>query len=201
METHLSSRDWAIEQLREHYGVLSIEAYDNYFARIDRKEYAPFTTAITSEQNVLRPVVEDLIAIGDDFHFVTNIPKGAVWSGDAIAAAREHNLGWGGFGDLMSAIGVEAVRNFQRKEYSFVERGLCQYSRVCGLTRLDDRIFQIHRRELCDIKIALINEYELTADHVRHVREVYCDFDAILKTNPNGRTTRFAREVADQLEV
>jgi hypothetical protein len=73
--------------------------------------------------------------------------------------------------------------------------------KVTHLTRIYDRVFRISRRKLGDVTVALVNEYELTAEHVRSTREIYGAFDAILKTNPNGRTTDAARAAADDLGI
>jgi hypothetical protein len=47
----------------------------------------------------------------------------------------------------------------------------------------------------------MLNEYELTADHVRTARSRYGAFDAILINNPNGKATSAASDVAKGLRV
>ena len=197
----LSFRDWALEKLSKCHGVKAVEPVGDRFIHIIREEYPSFTSAIISEKTVSRPIVNEFIGTAQDFEFISNIPKAAKWSADAIAVAKKHTLGWGGFGDLMSAIGQEIVTDFQRKEYEFVEFGLYQHSKVIGLTRIYDRVFKIHRAGSDFLTVVLINEYELTAEHVRYARETYGDFDEILKTNPNGGTTSVAQEVASNLGV
>jgi len=45
----------------------------------------------------------------------------------------------------------------------------------------------------------LLNEYELSADHVRTAWDRYGTFNAILKTNPNGRITEAAIAAANSM--
>ena len=49
--------------------------------------------------------------------------------------------------------------------------------------------------------MALVYEYELTAEHVRATREKYGEFSVIVKTNPNGNITSRAQEVGKELDV
>ena len=51
------------------------------------------------------------------------------------------------------------------------------------------------------MKVTLLYEYELTAEHVRTAREEYGDFAVIVKTNPNGGVTENAREVGKGLGI
>jgi hypothetical protein len=197
----MSTRDWALERIGEINNVLSVEPRGDKFVHIARENHPSFTAAIISEKIVARRMIEDIVQAGEDLEFIANIPKQAIWLGDAIALAQDLDIGWGGFGDLISAMSGEIIRGFQRREYAFVERGLRQHTRVDHLTRIYDRVFKISRRKLGDLTIVLVNEYKLTAEHVRSARETYGGFDAILKTNPNGRTTDAARVAANQLDV
>lgn len=99
----------------------------------------------------------------------------------------------------MSALSQKNVESFQKKEYSFVERGLNQHNRVNHFDRLFDRLIEIHRGDLPSVKIVLLNEYELTAEHIRHARDAYGEFSAVLRTNPNGGATSNAHLVAKEL--
>jgi hypothetical protein len=129
------------------------------------------------------------------------IPRSTVWTGEAIDFAREHQIGWGGIGELFRAVDSEEDSDIQKKEYEFVERGLSQHDKVTKLIRVFDRVFEVHRSKFDPITVVLINEYELTAEHVRHAKATYGHFDAILKTNPNGRTTENARETAEKMSA
>ena len=197
----LSSRDWAIEKLNTHDNVLVLRPLGEIFISIERKKYAPFSTAIISEQVVHPRAIQQIISLGVESHFIANIPKSGIWTGDAIFATNVQNLGWGGFGELMSAINNEEVTTFQKKEYSFVERGIRQHNRVCNYERIFDRVYCISRRNLPSISVAFIYEYEFTAEHVRTARDRYGEFSVIVKTNPNGTITQLANDVAKGLGI
>ena len=201
MSLNLSSRDWALKKLAKHTDVVSLAPLGNLFIGIERKQYEPFATAIVSERRVEAKLIEAVSSLDVELQFITNIPQESVWTGAAISAARERHLGWGGFGDLMSAITDEDVRGFQKKEYSFIERGIHQHNKVEHYKRIFDRVYDIYRWSLPNIKVALVYEYDLTAEHVRRAREKYGEFSIIVKTNPNGDVTQTAYNVGKELEI
>lgn len=197
----LSSRDWAAKQLMEHSEVVATEPRGDWFIDIERKKHESFCTAVLSQPKVIAESLENMLSFNVEIQFVTNIPSNGIWKGDAITFAHDNDLGWGGFGDLMSAINQEFVNGFQRKEYAFFEKGVKQHTKVQSYKRIFDRVFQISRQDLPDIKVALVFEYELTAEHVRSTIEKYGEFSLIVKTNPNGNTTGNALEVARGLGI
>ena len=197
----LPTREWIIKQLKKHDEIVSVEPKGEFSITIHRKKYPPFSSAILKKVRVEEIDIEFVIENDEDVHFVANIPKNSVWTGDAIEVARTHDLGWGGFGDLMSATNEKSVKGFEKKEYKFVERGLLQHDRITRYDRIFDRVFLLFRRDFSAIKIAIVYEYDLTAEHVRDTREKYGDFSLIVKTNPNGNITSNAYEVGSHLGV
>jgi hypothetical protein len=112
-------------------------------------------------------------------------------------------VAFGGISDLMSAIArdVENVRSYTRREYEFVERGLMQHSRASGLERKFDRVYVIHRHDLAPLRFVMLNEYELTGDHLRTAWARDGAFDAVLINDPNGTATSGALEIAKDLKI
>lgn len=194
-----------MERLRKLGDVVDAQPISDDFIYIQRKdefageERPPFTTAIVSAMRVTRDALSKVINGANDCDFVANVPKGAIWEGSAIEEAGANNLGWGGIGELMSALGEANVRGFQRKEFAFVLRGLEQHTNVAALDRLYDRLIEIHRHSYEPLKAVLLNEYELTAEHIRRARSVYGQFAAIVRTNPNGGATTDAKGIAKEL--
>ena len=197
----LTSRDWAIKQLAKHHGVLSVTPNNDVFINIERRMYEPFSSAILNRNKIDEDSIDSVLSLGVDVQFVTNLPKSGIWTGPAIEVIDQHSLGWGGLGDLMSVINAEDVRGFQKKEYAFVERALRQHSKVQRYDRIFDRVFRVFRWGLPNIDVALIYEYELTAEHLRVAVEKYGEFSVVVKTNPNGKITMNASEVGEQLGV
>ncbi|HKD40981.1 MAG TPA: hypothetical protein VKB87_11925 [Myxococcaceae bacterium] len=169
--------------------------------KIVRKERAPFLAAVVSTSKVTREIVEAVLAAEPSAEIVVNVPQRSMWTRAAIEKVQACGVAFGGIGDLMSAISRENVRDYQRSEYAFVERGLGQHDRVDRLDREADRLYVVHRNELPIVRVLLLNEYELTCEHVRTARSRYGAFDVILLTNPNGKPTQEAREVATHLGV
>jgi hypothetical protein len=104
-------------------------------------------------------------------------------------------------GDLYSATSLPNARQYVNKEFDFVERGLRQHTNVSRIERVHDRKYVVKRVKHKDLKVVLLNEYELTADHVRTARDRYGDFTEILITNPNGRPTSSAEQAAKSMGV
>jgi hypothetical protein len=98
-------------------------------------------------------------------------------------------------------IDVEDVRAFQPRETEFVERGLRQHDRISSFDRVYDRLYRISRNGLPDLTVAMLDEYELTADHLRTARDRYGQFSVAVITNPNGRATGSAEEAAQTMGV
>ena len=199
MSAWLSSRDWALHKLSDHIEVISVAPVGELFIGIERKEYDQFVTAILSEKLVLVPSIETAFSLNVEPFFVANLPRESVWTGAAISAAQERWVGWGGFGDLLRAIGQEDVRSYQNKEYMYIERCINQHDKVSSFDRVFDRLYDIHRTSLPSILVAFVYEYELTAEHVRGVRDKFGKCSAIANTNPYGNITGEAHKVGKQL--
>jgi len=110
-------------------------------------------------------------------------------------------MAFGGLGDLMSATSDEDVTQYVRSEFQFVERGLSQHSQVNRLERVHDRLYIAHRNNMTPVRFVMLNEYELTGDHIRTARDRYGTFDDVLLNNPNGRATTDATAVGRALSV
>lgn len=200
-----SGRDWVATKLRSFDTVTQIEVIGEDFMRIHRKDRfldefpQPFVAGIISAKKVTAAEVNAIAEKEQPFDFIANIPADGVWQGDAIARAEELSLGWGGIGELRSAIGQPIVRGFEKKEYGFALRGIRQHTNVSLVHRLYDRLLVIDRHRHDSLKVVLLYEYELTAERIRQAWTLYGAFSIILRTNPNGGPTQNARDVATSL--
>jgi hypothetical protein len=171
--------------------------------RITRKKHRTFFAGVISVSRVTAEIVENLVEADPRVEIVVNVPKESLWTGGAIAAANALKVAFGGMSDVMSAISreVEEVRDYVKREYQFVERGLQQHSRVRDLDREFDRVHVAHRFGLPPLRFIILNEYELTADHLRTAKDRYGSFDAVVITNPNGDATGDALQVAKGMNI
>ena len=197
----MSARDWVAKRLSEMDNTIAIVPILEHYISIERKQYPSFVSAVISENVVGSEALVSLESPPEKLQFVCNLPKFGVWTGEAIEAAKNGNLGWGGMGELMSVVGREEVAGFQRKEYDFVERGLRQHLAIERLVRRYDRVFEAVRCGMRPLVIVLVNEYDLSAEGVRHAKDTYGEFDLILKSNPNGKITDHATDAAKEIGV
>ena len=135
--------------------------------------------------------------------FIVNIPKESFWAGEAIDLVLQYSIAFGRISDLYRSPSCRIdIRKYRNPEFSFVEQALEQHGIVRNLKRIHDRKYVLKRREkLPDFTIVLLNEYELTKDHVRRARQIYGIFDAILITNPNGNATAQARKTEKSMNI
>lgn len=166
---------------------------------ISSKDHPPVKAIIVSQALVTAEIVSPIISEHDDHDFIANIPRESVWEGDAITAAKTHNMGWGGLGTLMAAVSDGDADTAQPKAYRFAQRLLEQHKNVERAIRLYDKVFLLERERGGALKVALVDDYELTADDVRTAFETYAPFDIVYKTNPNGKPTSEAHEAAEEL--
>jgi hypothetical protein len=167
--------------------------------RISRGRWPTFDAGILSLKLVSDQDIEEFL--GRSLSIVINVPKDGIWSGGAIDRLADEGIAFGGVGDLMSASNDEDVAGYVNSEFRFVGRGIEQHSRVARVERLADRVFKVHRKGAAPVMVLTLNEYDLTGDHIRAGKQRYESFDVVLKSNPNGRITKGAYEVADQLSV
>lgn len=194
---------WVAEKLRDNDDVQDIEIVESQILSVRRKHYSSFVLGTTAVERVNSTAVRTLGPEGlDALSFIVNIPKESFWTGEAIDLISQYSIAFGGMGDLYRALSCTDVRQYRNPEFAFVEDILGQHDMVKTMARVHDRKYVLGRRRgLSDFTIVLINEYELTKDHVRRARDWYGAFDAILITNPNGTATALATEIAKSMHI
>lgn len=197
--TPAETTEWVAGNLREAAQVSKVEILSDQILRVSRSEYAPFVTGIVSSGRVERDEIRPIVKSRFNVEIIANVPKEAFWTGGALKLAQDYNIATGTLGDLYRVISLGNVRAFQSKETEFVERGLRQHSRVINFDRVHDRLYRISRKGFPDLTAVMLNEYELTADHLRTARDRYGSFSVVVITNPNGRATSSAAQAAGTL--
>lgn len=199
--TPTETSKWVAANLTKAEGVTKVEVLSDQVLRVSRIKYDPFVAGIVSAKCVEVDTVEALVMSELGVEIITNVPKESYWTGGALSLAHDSNIATGSYGDLLRVIRLENVRDFQPSETAFVERGLRQHGRISSFKRVFDRICRITRDGLPDLTVAMLNEYELTADHLRTARDRYGAFTIAVITNPNGKATGSAAEVAETMGV
>ena len=183
--------------LLEHTEVQDLDWVSENIVQISRKKYAPFYAAIIKERLVelehVQPYLDSDVAV------VANFPKVGKWTGPAIEQCEAHWKAWGQWSVLLRAINSETPETTENPEISFSRRAIRQHSRVQGVTFELDHLLLVHHQNGTILRIALLYEYDLTADDVRRAWDDLNSFDVLLKTNPNGSILEEARVVAHEL--
>lgn len=191
---------WVGSILKENSIATDVECIGPRLMRVHRRTLTPFVVGVVSLPRVTARVVQPFVDEGEA-DILINIPKESYWTADAVHLLIESPIAFGGIGDLMSAAGDDDVKGYVRAEYQFIERALGQHDKVSTLDRKNERVYTAKRNGMKSISFVLINEYELTGDHVRTARERHGVFDAVLLNNPNGNATRCAEGVAASMGV
>lgn len=193
---------WVAQQMAQHSDVTGVEILGPHSLRIARKDYPPFHAGVIAEVAVLRAHVEAALAEDRDIEIIMNVPKESKWTGDAIGAATQAGVAWGGMSELFRVAAREDVRGHERDEYRFAGRILRQFGKVAHVEREADRLWVLYRKDgLPPLRVVALNPYELTADHLRTARDRYGAFDVVFLNNPNGKATESGKAVAEDLGV
>lgn len=200
----MSYRDWIVSKLNEqeeHHEIDTATALGESLIEIrTKKGKTVIVGAIDTSSNITEHDIHKVYISGPKTPNVVVAKFSSFWNGSAIDYSRQQNMGWGGMGEISSAFHTDHYSGIQRREYSFVEEGLLKHTRVTRLERVYDRVFKIHRNNgLAPLTIALINSYELSGDEVRNAINRYGNFNAVLKTNPNGSPTGNAYSAAAEI--
>lgn len=192
---------WVASVMRQKTGVTSVEQLTARSIRVSRDEYPPYVAGIISQSSVTDEDVGAALAVDSSVDIIINVPAQGVWTGSAIRAAQAAGVAFGGMGDLQSCIQRQDPKAYVKAEFEFIDRGLRQHDRISSVTRDADRVFLVHRPGLPDTRVVALYEYELTAEHLRIARDRYGAFNLVLISNPNGKPTQGASEVARELGV
>jgi hypothetical protein len=195
------SAKWIAERIRKHDNVAAATVVSDNVVHVTRKRWNEADIATMSVKRVNAGELLALLKDKPSIDFIVNIPKDAYVLGDAFSLADELGFGFGGLGDLFRALSSESLRDYIDPEFGFVLRSLRQHSRVTKVTRLEDRRLLVERRSLEPVRVLVLNDYELTADHVRSGIDQYGDFQAIVCSNPNSRVTSAAEAAAEESEI
>jgi hypothetical protein len=201
MANTAETTEWVAANLRKAEHVTQVEVLSDRMLRVSREKHASYVAGIVSVKCVkaddIQPIVESEFGV----EIIANVPRESYWTGQALSLARANGIATGAYGDLLRVIDVKDVRAFQQKETVFIERGLRQHNRIANFERVHDRLYLIRRNGLTDIMVAMLNEYELTADHLRTARDRYGQFSLAVITDPNRRATNAANEAAQTMGV
>ena len=124
-----------------------------------------------------------------DLDFLCGYRKTCIWHGEGIQILEDAGIGWGSFGTLCSAALDGDANTASHKTYRFSCRLLDQYGPVHVVHREYDRIYKVSLRSGASIRIAMLADYEPTADAVRTLWDKFGPVEIVWNINPNGNPT------------
>lgn len=199
----ISSTKWVADKVKDLEDVDEVDINGQHLLVVKRTSTPTFKAAVISKNVVEVDDIQYLFNTYPDIDIVINVPSQAQWSKGAVRLCFDAGVAFGGMSAITSAIDkhVKNVRTYPGKELDFVEEGLRQHSRVSEFIRDDERSYSVERNGLPTIHVVVLNDYELTGEHVRAARKRYGNFDAILMNNPNGNATKTATQIGKELKI
>src|SRR5437899_9740037 len=107
-----SAGKWIADKIAKHDNVASVTILAPNKIRIERRKWEDVTIAAMSADRVDAGLLQAIVGDAEDIDFVVNIPKAAYIVGDTYELAAERNFGFGGFGDLLSALNSQSPRTY-----------------------------------------------------------------------------------------
>lgn len=189
-----------IDKIDSH-NINTIKQIEINFSEIIRKEGVSFNVFTISLDSIELSIVKEITDKYSNLDIIVNIKKEYKINADALTFLHSKNISFGGFGDLQRYAGQKDNAITIDKEYDYISRGLRQHRQVKSFERLDNKRLLIHRYLLKDVTAMFINDYEVSIESVRSSIDMYQNFQIIVKTNPNGRITNEANNLAKSLNI
>jgi hypothetical protein len=191
-----SNFSWLVDKLSSDENVASTSIIGDNLLKIIRRDGSELTTCSSSEGFFRAQDVLQLLA-KDNADFVLHTQKDPFIDGDVFDLLEMRKKVIGGYGDIFRIIRQGYNWPYVAPEERFITRGLRQHTKVSNVRRLDNKRYEISRHSLPTVIIIALGDYDLAVESVRDALDKYKPFDAVYKSNPNGRTSRSAIEFAD----
>jgi hypothetical protein len=197
---NLSTFNWIVEKLANNENVGSTNIINESILNIVRKEGESLTVSLTTLESF---TISDIKEISDRYNtdFILHTFREPFVNGAVFDYLESKEKTLGGFGDLFRVIDQGFNWPFLTPEVRFIKRGLEQHTKVSDVRRLDNKRYEISRNGLEAVIIIALNDYDLGVDSIREAVDKYQKFDAVLKSNPNGRISTDAITLADSREI
>mgnify|MGYP001016328948 CR=1 FL=1 len=195
------SKSFLIDKLQNFNSAKEINSKEQNLIEVKRKKGLHFNAFVLSLEIIQQKDLEEICGTYKNINFIVNIKKQYYILWDSMRYLHNKGISFGSVGDFMRFCNEEDNSILTDKEFSFVERGLRQHSKIKTIHRLDNRKIEIVRNGLKSVVAIMINEYDITAESIRFARDLYGDFKVVIKTNPNGSITSQAEKVGEQLNI
>ena len=192
--------NWIIEKLGDNDKIKSTNVDNDGLLHIERVEGVTLRVINSSLEKFTFKDIKPLADI-NNVDFILHTFKEPYVNGDVYKYLDIKRKVLGGYGDLFRVLGQDFNYPYLPPEVKFILRGLEQHTKVSNVRRLDDRRYEISRHGIETVIIVSLNDYDLGVESIRNAVDKYRTFDAVLKSNPNGRISTSALELSDSREI
>ncbi|MBB2685244.1 UNVERIFIED_ORG: hypothetical protein GGD47_002832 [Rhizobium etli] len=191
---------FALDFIAKNYQTITAHHVGNDVVRMSVSN-RPDVLALISGAKVIDAKTAELLVNGaPDIDFLCSYRNECVWHGGAIRYLTDRSIGWGNFSTLTSAALKGNANDASHKVFSYAEKILRQTkSIVKKIEREYDRVFKVTVKSGRTFRIALVAEYEPTADVVRTMWDDFDVVDVMWNINPNGKPTIDAIQAGQEL--
>ena len=198
--TNTSHYNWIIQQVKNNDKIESTMVDIGNILHVIRVE-GPSLRLIKSSLEIFSYKDIKVLADQENIDFILHTCKEPYVSGDVFDYLDTRQKVLGGYADLFRILNQSSNYPYLPPEVKFIKRGLEQHTKVSKVRRLDNRRYEISRHGLDTVIVVALNDYDLGIESIRNAFDKYRTFDAVLKSNPNGRVTNSALELSDSIEV
>lgn len=192
--------NWLIERLEENSKIETADLLSDNLLQVIRKDDYVITVTLTS-LTIFNSVTVQKILEENNADFILHTSKEPLVDASAYDFLDTKKKVIGGYGDFFRAISQDKIWPYTPKDTQFIMRGLKQHDRVLKVRRLDNKRYEIQRIGLETVIIIALNDYDLGIEAIRQAVDQFPEFDAVFKSNPNGRISNSAIELADKREI
>lgn len=180
--------NYALANVKKQIGSTA-EHVEGELIRIITPEQPDVLAAISAADAINAETVVRYMENHPDLDFLCGYRKTCIWHGEGIQILEDAGIGWGSFATLCSGAREGDANTASHKTYKFSYRLLGQYGPVTEVHREFDRICQVSLKSGSSVRIAMLADYEPTADAVRTLWGNFGPVEIVWNINPNGNPT------------
>ena len=192
--------EWLVEKLEDNENVDSTAIVSENLLTIKRTDGSNLNVTKSTLNHFIISDIKNILSV-QNADFILHTPKQPFVDGSVFYYLESKQIVLGGFGDLTRVVNQGHNFPYLPPDVHFIFRGLKQHTKVSGVRRLDNKRYEVERHGLETVTIIALNDYDLGVESIRAAVDEFDKFDAVLKSNPNGKITTSALELADSREI
>lgn len=192
--------EWLVEKLEDNENVDSTTIVSENLLTIKRTDGSNLNVTKSTLNHFSVGDIKNILSV-QNADFILHTLKEPFVDGSVFDYLESKQIVLGGFGDLTRVVNQGHNFPYLPPDVHFIFRGLKQHTKVSSVRRLDNKRYEVERHGLETVTIIALNDYDLGVESIRAAVDEFDKFDAVLKSNPNGKITTSALELADSREI